>query len=1456
MRRGVLIVTKLDLIMINRAKLFAKNCLLVLIIAAGLFVSARAQAADPVLMKDLVCTTPIATKPNRLGFIDLDWSKVTNATGFTISILPAGGVCGVTPPLKTLPHVDGTPAWYSTAEMLCGLPICIQVDCCNDRCDACAIPKDENYCQGINPGCACQAGKIFDTEYGLKYKCFQPDGSIRVQLTRCAVGTDAGCSWQCKAGMTGDQHDVCGEDYEVKCGEGPQARIINDLPSYNFCSVEGALNVDTDRYLINPPGSYQLPPAGSPYGVGLESRFLYKWSCLGAPNTCFACKRAMCPSEFQDKSVADDFASMTPERLCPAGTATKPVLNSVTKRWEWDCNGNDKCTEDGKKNRNWVVEASSPKATTYGQLDHCSAKQAGCGAFNGVQITYDTWHKNGGGDFSYAAFGSGADLGDMWCLNGGKVEAVGTNLLTPFVPIHKKSGGNDTLHWQCVYEEAGVPVTCTAGLISCNQAVADKDLTQTSFDNFKKPQNIWNNLCLFGGGGQAYIKNFMPRFIQILNGGKAVDGQFAWQCRDEFGGKMDCSAKEVTCKRPPAGEYLTKIDGLVLCEHGRSTKPRAQSFLRGSKIVDYWDWYCIDDFGSKAEPICEAKHLTCATPPQGESYNNWNDFGEGGEVDCADMSATQKSCIGVCNKLDERVVVTLNEQTKRWTWTCGEDACLAKVSDCARPPHGEVFEGIAGFVEKLGAGKCAWDGSSATFKCCGVCSEQSPDCKATDAEAVTVNFDQNTNKFNWNCGLNRSCEALAGVCGAADKSRHTKEYWEKSVATNRALLCKNGDLADYKLGSGGWTWTCGAKKCAATEVKCGELQGKSYTSDSWTKKNLTDLCVGTSALNDQGVMTEINSFVQVMKNFATETDDYKELLFQRRWHCLGDSATASEDRLSCVNNVVDCGIADAQRYARDNKRIKPRTSDGLYHASFDYTGGVPTAMRCLFGPGASSDNYESNSIRGAFTWRCLDSDYDKNKSEAQNKDSLVKCAARKDCGWAGSESTGYATVYFNENSPRNNQAAGCWTAEDIRPVGASLFGQTLRAMTWPEAVSRSQVQLNRNGYDAFAHADAQHPEDKINQTTTEQGICPTGWEVPGNRAWHYLEDALDDGTRCEEARLAGDGSSSLQCNLAAKAESRLGYGLQSPITFAGGWSLLADGTKAAVAGYWTKNSACSMDSARPGYNMSTDGSGVDFCPLALVPKPCLTGLIPANSRYLNASPFYFSLDISVDDSRVGRANNQAGFGPWCTNQGLTRHLRCVKSEPIPVKCSDPDDIKQWQRFYKEVFALNLDFSQVQIPDNSQSSLKFLQFMPQGLTYRQLHEKEKELYKTYYDSNPNWPDYINLNLEERKTTASYAIWHSGAHEAEATYAGRSADWIAQNKIKTMTRMEKGIFGLYVYWKCRYKVDLPQETYCTGSRIYTESVPSAGWDVTGKQFDSKSMISFEGIDWLRPRPVLGL
>lgn len=1434
-------------------KLVFKILLLVVLSTAGYFWPATAQAADPVLMKDLVCTTPIATKPNRLGFIDLDWSKVTNATGFTISILPAGGVCGVTPPLKTLPHVDGTPAWYSTAEMLCGLPICIQVDCCNDRCDACAIPKDENYCQGINPGCACQAGKIFDTEYGLKYKCFQPDGSIRVQLTRCAAGTDAGCSWQCKAGMTGDQHDVCGEDYEVKCGEGPQARIINDLPSYNFCSVEGALNVDTDRYLINPPGAYQLPPAGSPYGVGLESRFLYKWSCLGAPNTCFACKRAMCPSEFQDKSVADDFASMTPERLCPAGTATKPVLNSVTKRWEWDCNGNDKCTEDGKKNRNWVVEASSPKATTYGQLDHCSAKQTGCGAFNGTQITYDTWHKNGGGDFSYSAFGSGPALGDLWCLNGGRVAALGATLLTPFVPIHQKRGNIDVLNWQCLYDEATIPVTCNAGLISCNPVVSDKNLTQASFDTFKQPKDLAHNLCLFGGGGQAYIKNFMPRFLQILNGGKAVDSKFAWQCRDEFGGKMNCSAKEVTCKTPPAGEYLTKIDNLVLCENGRSTKPRAQSFLRGSKIVDYWDWYCIDDFGSKAEPICEAKHLTCATPPQGESYNNWNDFGEGGEVDCADMSATQKSCIGVCNKLDERVVVTLNEQTKRWTWTCGEDACLAKVSDCARPPHGEVFEGIAGFVEKLGAGKCAWDGSSASFKCCGVCSEQSPDCKATDAEAVTVNFDQNTNKFNWNCGLNRSCEALAGVCGAADKSRHTKEYWEKSVATNRALLCKNGDLADYKLGSGGWTWTCGAKKCAATEVKCGELQGKSYTSDSWTKKNLTDLCVGTSALNDQGVMTEINSFVQVMKNFVADTDDYKELLFQRRWHCVGDSATATEDRLSCVNNVVDCGIADAQRYARDNKRIKPRTSDGLYHASFDYTGGVPTAMRCLFGPGASSDNYESNSIRGAFTWRCLDSDYDKNKSEAQNKDSLVKCAARKDCGWAGSESTGYATVYFNENSPRNNQAAGCWTAEDIKSPDnvTDQIDKSFNLMRWIDGVKRTEVQLQRNGYDGFNHDDSNHPEDKINQTGPEQGICPSGWEVPSNLSWHRLEDSLDDGVKCEEKRFANVFGYDKQCNLAATVKSRLGYGLLSPITFAAKSGL--DGPYQ----YMSKTFPCSPNSINPDYSLDSYNS--NYCKTVSMGSThqCLNKTLNYGNKYSASFPFSFGF---LRDS-VLRETTGIDDDAWCVSGADNSrtpmyHLRCVKSEPIPVKCSDPDDLNQWQRFYKEVFGLNLDLSQVQIPDNSQSNLKFLQYMPKGLTYQQLHNKEKEIYKTYYDKDPNWPDRINLNLEERKTTQSYAIWHSGAHEAEATYAGKSAYWIAENKIKTMTRMEKGIFGLYVYWKCRYKVDLPQETYCTGSRIYTELVPSAGWDVTGVQFDSKSMSPLDGVDWLRPRPVLGL
>ena len=176
----------------------------------------------------------------------------------------------------------------------------------------------------------------------------------------------------------------------------------------------------------------------------------------------------------------------------------------------------------------------------------------------------------------------------------------------------------------------------------------------------------------------------------------------------------------------------------------------------------------------------------------------------------------------------------------------------------------------------------------------------------------------------------------------------------------------------------------------------------------------------------------------------------------------------------------------------------------------------------------------------------------------------------------------------------------------------------------------------------------------------------------------------------------------------------------------------------------------------------------------------------------------------------------------------------------------------WQKFYQEVFNLKVDFSQTIIPNNTNTKLNFLQFMPQGLTYSQVHDKEKSMYPKYWDWNDNWPNEMSLDFEERKTDQNYAIWHSGLAEVEDDYADKTSNWILSHKIKTMTRLERGVFGLYMLWKHNIIIDRRFITYCTGSRDSGGRVPGAGW--SGDGFASGWIRPDGHYDHWRPRPVV--
>jgi hypothetical protein len=176
--------------------------------------------------------------------------------------------------------------------------------------------------------------------------------------------------------------------------------------------------------------------------------------------------------------------------------------------------------------------------------------------------------------------------------------------------------------------------------------------------------------------------------------------------------------------------------------------------------------------------------------------------------------------------------------------------------------------------------------------------------------------------------------------------------------------------------------------------------------------------------------------------------------------------------------------------------------------------------------------------------------------------------------------------------------------------------------------------------------------------------------------------------------------------------------------------------------------------------------------------------------------------------------------------------------------------KKWEIFYKEVFNLTVDFSQVKIPHND-GILNFLQFMAPGLTYPQMHYKEKDMYSGCFDVDNSWPYKMHLRFEEA-TDIAKAIWHSGNYEPEDNYADKSADWILENQIKTMTCLQRGVFGLFVYWDAKVMIDKVFSTYCTGSRYVYACVPRVGVGIFGLEFDWVDSNDANG-NW-RPRCII--
>ena len=173
---------------------------------------------------------------------------------------------------------------------------------------------------------------------------------------------------------------------------------------------------------------------------------------------------------------------------------------------------------------------------------------------------------------------------------------------------------------------------------------------------------------------------------------------------------------------------------------------------------------------------------------------------------------------------------------------------------------------------------------------------------------------------------------------------------------------------------------------------------------------------------------------------------------------------------------------------------------------------------------------------------------------------------------------------------------------------------------------------------------------------------------------------------------------------------------------------------------------------------------------------------------------------------------------------LTRFLK--RENPFETP-SYHNFINEWEKFYKKVFGLTVDLSQVRIPI-PRDGFNWLVVMLQGLTAQKLFDKCKELFGAW-----KWTDKsLNDILDQTKSVCSsinghYAIWLRDRVEADEELRNRSANNLQQDNVQGITLEERLLLELFYYWKTKKHLDIDNWTLCSGSRYDDGSVPSVGW-----------------------------
>ena len=149
------------------------------------------------------------------------------------------------------------------------------------------------------------------------------------------------------------------------------------------------------------------------------------------------------------------------------------------------------------------------------------------------------------------------------------------------------------------------------------------------------------------------------------------------------------------------------------------------------------------------------------------------------------------------------------------------------------------------------------------------------------------------------------------------------------------------------------------------------------------------------------------------------------------------------------------------------------------------------------------------------------------------------------------------------------------------------------------------------------------------------------------------------------------------------------------------------------------------------------------------------------------------------------------------------------------------ELKEWQKFYQEVFGLTFSVEDIKIPKARQGFDRVI-LMAQGLTL-------DGVYAACAERFPCVRHYTKLNEDivknERVPDETYALRMRGGRESDKELADFSADDLREKKIMSATLLEYLLYQLKYFNETGELLDAKHITLCAGSRYKDGRVPTA-------------------------------